>query len=299
MLGPAAALCAGFAAGRRPTRRPADTVGPRELQDFSLSGTVTRPAEQPAEQPPAAPGVAARERCGASTRHGARARAEARRRAPRRRSHVCLLRAAPATAQARIGVRTPTPLPAAPLPPVLSKTPVAAKRRARGRPPRARLRPSQLPIWPWILAALVLAAGAAFLFLRNRSQRLAFAGGPRAGPLHSARTGARAAAAPGACACARDAAPSLRPSPRDRIDQPAPVDRNRPQARCAASSPTTMSRSSSSSTCSTRAMPPRATSCRRGRDQRGSLAGAGPRGFLSRGRRAPASASTRSSRSSA
>src|SRR5690348_11240235 len=30
---------------------PADAVGPRELQNFSLSGTVTRPADQPPAQP--------------------------------------------------------------------------------------------------------------------------------------------------------------------------------------------------------------------------------------------------------
>ena len=34
---------------------PADTVGPRELRDFSLPGTTTRPAENPPAQQPSTP----------------------------------------------------------------------------------------------------------------------------------------------------------------------------------------------------------------------------------------------------
>src|SRR4051794_22560231 len=35
-----------------PTNTPAtDTIGPRELQNFSLRGTTSRPAEQPATEP--------------------------------------------------------------------------------------------------------------------------------------------------------------------------------------------------------------------------------------------------------
>ena len=48
-----------------------------------------------------------------------------------------------------------------------------------------------LPLWPWLLAALALGAGGAFLFWRSRS-REAFAGGPQ---LDVFRAGARAASA--------------------------------------------------------------------------------------------------------
>src|SRR3954454_6552452 len=36
------------------TNTPADSIGPSELQNFSLPGTKTRPAEQPPATPPAA-----------------------------------------------------------------------------------------------------------------------------------------------------------------------------------------------------------------------------------------------------
>ncbi|MGH6658879.1 MAG: hypothetical protein ACREBM_04410, partial [Sphingomicrobium sp.] len=56
-----AALMTGLMLGAAPARAqdpaPAttnstDQVGPRELQDFNLQGTVTRPADPPGETPP-------------------------------------------------------------------------------------------------------------------------------------------------------------------------------------------------------------------------------------------------------
>ena len=181
------------------TNTPAtDAIGPRDLQNFSLPGTRNRPAGQPpapgtTQQPPA--------RTPPTTQAPAVAE-------PRTTSPVRSDRAQVAPVETASTSRTPsqeparTPRPAsqplrqtAPSSSVTVALPdldsVSASGSATALPAAApgfapapesapaNLAPGQgVPVLPWLLAALALAAGAAFLFWRNRS-REAFAGGPQ------------------------------------------------------------------------------------------------------------------------
>ena len=171
----------------QPSGTPAtDAVGPRELQNFSLPGTVTRPADQPAANPPAA--TPSREPSTAAANE------------PVRRSPVRTVEAPPKAAPApRTAVaattqpQTETLRQSAPsssvtaaLPSVGSSatapTPTPASAPAPSFGPESStstLAPerSGFALLPWLLAALALGAGGAFLFWRNRS-RHAFAGSP-------------------------------------------------------------------------------------------------------------------------
>jgi hypothetical protein len=152
----------------------ADTVGPRELQNFSLQGNVTRPADQPAtvpvrttvarEQQPAASPPVRREQTTRRT-------ADVSKPAPR-----------PAAAAPRqISETTPEPQPIAPsasLTTAPAPTPASSPPFAPADAPTDMPAPEQhFALLPWLLAALALGAGGAFLLWRNRS-RPAFAGGP-------------------------------------------------------------------------------------------------------------------------
>jgi len=168
-----------------------DAIGPRELQNFSLQGNVTRPADQtatvpvrtraPREEQPAADPSADRE--------PARRVAETPKTAPRQSAPP-----PPQVAEAR-----PEPQ---------SITPPVSVAAASPAPPMARVTSPELPppssgisadtlapehhfsLLPWLLAALALGAGGAFLFWLNRP-RPALAGGaeldffsaPEAAPL--------------------------------------------------------------------------------------------------------------------
>lgn len=153
-----------------------DAVGPRELQNFSLPGTVTRPADQPATGTPArtTPPPAAR---------SPEAATETAR--PARRATPAEERAAPSsqTAQATVPrASTPIeqPLPAPTISPGLppaTSTPLAtAPSTFAPEPEASSSRSGGLKFLPWLLAALALGAGGAFLFYRSRS-RPALAGG--------------------------------------------------------------------------------------------------------------------------
>jgi hypothetical protein len=197
----------------------ADAIGPRELQNFSLPGTVTRP---PAETPaptvaPPAPRSPAPSRPAetASSRPTAapEGRPPASAPAPERLARA----ASPAPA--------PTAEPQAQSPSVSSITvdlPPAAS--AGARQSTAAAVPASAPafsdvdagdaglaadhrfaFWPWLLAAMALGAGAAFLFWR-RNGREAYAAGPRFDTF----------VAPG-------------PEPRARAPRPAPPERPAPE----------------------------------------------------------------------
>ena len=165
MLGPAPAL-AQAAPDTTAAPPPADSVGPRELQNFSLNGTVTRQAETPpatrpaatrptASQPAARP-VAERAPPASDNRTAA---------APRPAASAP---AAP-TAPAIDASTAATPPPPAAMP---GFSPAAD-------PPAPALTPAEpkLLLWPWFLLAAALGAAGAFLFWRRRSRQV-FAGGP-------------------------------------------------------------------------------------------------------------------------
>lgn len=192
-----------------------ETVGPRELEGFSLNGTVTRQAEpQPTRtEPPRreAPAEAARV-APAPAGPPVVARTETprpREAEPAPRVPVDEPRAAPDSAVSRTEV-TPAPraeIPAAPAEPGLSAPlddPV---------PVTAEPAPSLLP---WLLAFVFAAGAALFLFWRQRSQReLATAGGP---PLAFVAPDAQPTPAPPQ---ARAPVPQPSPAPPRRVAPPA------------------------------------------------------------------------------
>ena len=159
---------------------PADTVGPRDLQNFSLSGTATKPADQPATQPPAQGAAAA-------SSDAAPPPAEIGRRPAN--VTVARVKAPPVIAASRQPLATALPATSpgttGPAAPSLAQTPTAAIPHQAGL--AASTLPAggavslsndhRLPMWPWLLAGFVLVAGAILLFWRNR-QRHAFAGAP-------------------------------------------------------------------------------------------------------------------------
>jgi len=160
-----------------------DAVGPRELQNFSLSGNVTHPADQPA-----APATRSQPSTQSVTQETPSASGANRR-----------ARVAEQQRPERPVAVTPTPIPQpAPRPvvaptdaPALSKTesPIAAAATAlpppsfgspaKAEPPAAPdgIQPEHhLLLWPWLIGVLFAAIVGAFFLLRGRSRR-AFAGG--------------------------------------------------------------------------------------------------------------------------
>lgn len=199
-----------------------DSIGPRELQNFSLNGTVTRAADQP---PAAQPAAQRRQPRGQTQSDPATAEPSA------ARAEAADTDSAPTTTPARRRAETASaavPSPGQPqrvpeasqqstpsssltvalpnLDPGTSVTGVSAT-PASDFPPEpttGTLAPERkFSILPWLLAVLALGAGGAFLFWRNR-HREAFAGA--GGPQVDAFT-------------APEPAPAPRPAP---IPAPAP-----------------------------------------------------------------------------
>ena len=170
----------------------AQPVGPRELQNFNLPGTVTRRTEQPPEpaqttQPPprTAPATVA-------------PAPQPRRAAPPPEPSREPERAAPRAAEPAPEAIVPLPLPveAAPIAP-------APAPETRAAPPAAE---PETSILPWLLAALALAGGVAFLLWRKRP-REALADGPPVSQLVAEPARAPAPAPP-------PPSPAPRPAPR-------------------------------------------------------------------------------------
>ena len=162
----------------------ADAVGPRELQNFSLNGTVTQRSDQPAQAPAATrpPRNQAQSNSAvASPDRTAAPESRATQTASSRASAQIQPKAEPPR-QTASSASVPTSVPAvdpnsgssAPLTTAASAAPAFAP-----EPASLDLAPEhKFPLMPWLLAALALAAGVGFLFWRNRS-RHAFAGGPQ------------------------------------------------------------------------------------------------------------------------
>lgn len=207
------------------TNTPApETVGPRELQNFSLPGTVTRPADRPPTQ---SPPPAQQTRTEAPT---ATAPAQSTRAVPRpTREAPTALRQAPRTDTA-----APAPAPGADAPEPLRQSALGSSvtvalpkldsrlsgsSAATGSAPGTSFPPApespgtlshghDLPLLPWLLAALALAAGGAFLFWRSRS-RGALAGGPQVSAFLAPEPAARPSAAPSPAPATKAPPPSL------------------------------------------------------------------------------------------
>ena len=183
------------------TNTPAtDSVGPRALQDFSLKGTVTRAAEQPAptSPPPKRPPQTQSQPTTADVAQAVSA--------PPNRTQPPRVRLTDSSSETVSSAATAAPQPqpqpqrtTQPLRQSASASSVTAAlpRLDRGSDQSSAAAPAstpafppepeaagtlapehKLPILPWLLAALALGAGGAFLFWRNRG-REAFAGGPK------------------------------------------------------------------------------------------------------------------------
>lgn len=190
---------AGLALGPRPalaqdatqpatTNTPAtDAVGPRELQNFNLQGTVTRPADQPPAQRTTAPPPAAR------TTERTTAAPTPRQAAPTERT-VQRDKARPTpieTPSERSADRSVEPLrqtrPASSVTVALpsigndsgrSSATASAPSLSLDADPVTLASEHKVPILPWLLAALAFVGGIGCLWWRNRS-RAAFADGPQ------------------------------------------------------------------------------------------------------------------------
>jgi hypothetical protein len=170
-----------------------DAIGPKALQNFSLNGTVTRPAEQPpAEVPPttqkrqpktqaqvASPAVepsvsltdnAAPRPTETPTPAAARtASADIPRASPTQAAPSTLQQSAPSSS---VTAALPTLDPASGSGSATAPAAPTDFAPAPGTPESGR----KFPILPWLLATLLLAAGGIFLFWRNQ-RREAFVGG--------------------------------------------------------------------------------------------------------------------------
>jgi len=174
----------------------ADAIGPKALQNFSLNGTVTRPADQPpAAVPPAAskrqPKAQAQvappavEPSGSLTDNAQPQSAETTTSAPaptRTAAADGPPAAAPQTAPSTLQQSPPSSSVTAALP-TLDPASGTGSSSAPASTAAADFAPApgterKFPIVPWLLAALLLAAGGAFLFWRNQ-RREVFAGGPQ------------------------------------------------------------------------------------------------------------------------
>lgn len=176
-FGPAAAVAQDSNQATTAAPAPAaGAVGPRELQNFNLQGNVIRPAEQAPEPRATAPETPA-------TRNQARTSIEPPPKAAPARSIATSKR--PVAAAPELA---PEPLrQTAPASSVTVAIPHGDNGAIRGGaiapatpmafPAAPDTREHKSGLLPWLLAALVLGAGAAFLLWRRRS-REAFAAGP-------------------------------------------------------------------------------------------------------------------------
>ena len=166
-----------------------DAIGPKALQNFSLNGTVTRAADQPVAVPPAPEKRQPRSQAQTAPQPATGRPASA---PPRQTA------AAPATPPPRAQSEAPVPTADATAQPLRQSPPSSsvtvalpnlqgAAATSAAPPPSFAPAPESsgalaaghgISMLPWLLAALAVAIGGAFLLWRNRS-REAFAGGPQ------------------------------------------------------------------------------------------------------------------------
>jgi hypothetical protein len=173
-----------------------EAVGPQELQNFSLNGTVTRAAEQPPpvqsvpqkrQRPATEPRTLPPERVESATSSASTPRTSATAEAAHGRTIAAppLATSSPTRAPERLRQTAPSSSVTVALPKIASTGAASAAAEPASAPlfapdPQSgSLSPDhKMSLLPWLLAAIALGAGGAFLFLRNRG-REAFAGGPQ------------------------------------------------------------------------------------------------------------------------
>lgn len=189
-----------------------EVIGPPQLRDFSLNGTVTRRPTEQAETPPATRQPAQRPPAATATRPAPQQPA------PSRDTPSAPREAAPAEPQLPTVVAPEEAAPPQPLPPPSGATPfedVAAPSAAQGLDSEGTL----WPMLPWLIAALGLGGLAAWFFLRQRPRR-ALAGASEADRFElSPEPQAPPAPAPRP---APAAAPAPRPPVTEAPEEPAP-----------------------------------------------------------------------------
>lgn len=149
----------------------AETVGPRELRDFTINGTVTRPAPPP-ERSPQPTATTPRPRTPAQT---AATATTATTPPPRQRPSAAPNRV-PAGQNSQVTRSPPASDPLAPFTingPAPADAPTVAQPDLEQAPIEAPVAPAQTgqnSFIPWLLALLALAGGGALVFWRQRSQ---------------------------------------------------------------------------------------------------------------------------------
>jgi hypothetical protein len=189
VLGPLPAL-AQDATQPATTNTPAtDAVGPRELQNFNLQGTVTRSAEQP-PAPRATPPATSRttERTTAAPTERPVERADVRPTPVQTPTERAAARPAEPLRQTRSASSVTVALPSigndSGRSSATAAVPASAPALSPDADPATLASDHNLPILPWLLAALAIVGGIVILLRRNRS-REAFAGGPQVDALEA------------------------------------------------------------------------------------------------------------------
>lgn len=220
LLAAALALAPAVALAQQSPPPSTDTVGPSGLQNFSLSGSATRPADQapaaapkPQDQPAKAATVPVSRTAPAkvaatppATRPTAKASPVQRAPQPGRQASPAPPASSPAAKAdlSGLGAAPALPPPSAPTASAIATTPPAAFAPAPASP--ASPVHGGFPLLPWLFAALALGAGGAFLLWRNRLRHAA-----AAGPLFDLFAPAEPVAEPAAPAPA-PAPPAARPT---------------------------------------------------------------------------------------
>ncbi len=153
-------------ASSAPPPAPADNIGPRELSNFSLNGTVTRPAErQPVVKTPA---IVDRE-------PGARSPAQATTTAARPAQARSVANSRPSQPERRLAL---DPIPSRPtLAPASGRAPARTLSTPAPPPPIPAEAPSGFSPLPWIAGLLLLIAGGViYVGLQRRGHRYAAPG---------------------------------------------------------------------------------------------------------------------------
>ena len=137
-----------------------DAVGPAQLRDFSINGTVTRRADAPAATPAqTAPTEAATTTRSAAPRTASESPASATSNATATANRSAATQAAPAAATASTSFDLPPPTPATAQPAGFASATFPQSSPEAVASPVADMGSGSFPLWPWI-AALIAAISA-------------------------------------------------------------------------------------------------------------------------------------------